>query len=98
MDDEPVSAPAASSESSEGVSSRPSYAPLDSPSSSTFLRTAETLDGLARQMDTLKDAGEENGDRRCTCGAMLEERDRMEDKLKLSGGLLDPWCGHQAIA
>lgn len=64
-----------------------------SPSASTFLRTAATLEGLSRQLEGLKDevAGAENEEARCCCGASSgcptwRERDRMEDKLKLSAG------------
>jgi len=89
MDDDPESLMSASGQSSpadrtEGILS---FAPLDSPSTSTFLRTAETLEGLAKQLENLKDAGEEISDRRCTCGSMLGEREVLEAKLKLSGGL-----------
>ena len=62
------------------------FPPLDSPSASMFLRTAETLDGLANQLENLKDGGDPSREIRCTCGAMVEERERMEDQLKLSGG------------
>lgn len=65
--------------------SRTPFAPLDSPTASTFLRTAETLDGLAQQLDEIRASSEESVGR-CTCGAMLEEREGLEDKLKLSGG------------
>ncbi|KAK8869623.1 hypothetical protein IAR55_000190 [Kwoniella newhampshirensis] len=74
------------------------YVPAtDSPSASTFLRTAATLDGLAKQLGGINDdapAGEAEVTR-CCCGAsvmgssggcaMIRERERLEDKLKLSG-------------
>lgn len=66
--------------------------PLPSPSASTFLRTAATLEGLSRQLGDLKDDTGGDGDEgRCCCGATggcatWAQRDRMEDKLKLSGG------------
>ncbi|WWD16113.1 hypothetical protein CI109_100538 [Kwoniella shandongensis] len=75
--------------------------PIDltySPSASTFLRTAATLDGLAKQLDQIKDEGEGEGEiaMTCCCGAtlgtgsrggcaMIRDKERMEDKLKLSG-------------
>ncbi|OCF45405.1 hypothetical protein I317_00650 [Kwoniella heveanensis CBS 569] len=74
--------------------------PPESPSASAFfLRTAETLDGLAKQLGDIKDdaEGQEASSLRCCCGGggeggivsggcrMIRERDRMEDKLKLSG-------------
>jgi hypothetical protein len=70
----------------------------DSPSASAFLRTAATLDGLARQLGDLNDVGSDE-ELRCCCGALVEElregpcpmvrdRDRMEDRMKLSGGEL----------
>lgn len=77
--------------------------PLQSPSASAFLRTAATLEGLSRQLGDLKDDASTTDDEpRCCCGAtgssngcaMWRERDRMEDKLKLSGGKL-PTFGHQ---
>lgn len=68
----------------------------DSPSASAFLRTAATLDGLARQLGDLNDVGPDE-ELRCCCGALVEEprespcpmvkdRDRMDDRMKLSGG------------
>ena len=66
--------------------SRTPLHPLDSPSASMFLQTAETLDVLAKQLENLKDGADRSREGRCTCGAMGEERERMEDQLKLSGG------------
>ncbi|KAL7424217.1 hypothetical protein Q5752_001803 [Cryptotrichosporon argae] len=70
--------------------------PPHSPSNSTFLRTAETLEGLARQLDHIKDdrlaesASDLAAGARCCCGAVVGcrtqlERERIEAKLKLSG-------------
>ncbi|WVQ78526.1 hypothetical protein IAT38_000612 [Cryptococcus sp. DSM 104549] len=70
--------------------------PPDSPSASTFLRTAETLEGLAQQLGHIKDESEVYGEARCCCGALLgaggtaqcrmaRRVEGMEDKLKLSG-------------
>lgn len=76
----------------------------DSPSASTFLRTAATLDGLARQLGDLSHSRESSLDEeeagRCCCGATssngsgtgprcstIAERDRMEERMKLSGGM-----------
>ncbi|WVQ98916.1 hypothetical protein IAU59_006047 [Kwoniella sp. CBS 9459] len=68
-----------------------SYNP-DSPSASAFLRTAETLDGLAKQLGRIQDDtgdGQDADTMRCCCGQggcrTMRERDQMEDKLKLSG-------------
>jgi len=73
----------------------------DSPSASTFLRTAATLDGLARQLGDLSQSGghaqelsEDEATTRCCCGASsgsracsaIIERDKMEERMKLSGG------------
>jgi len=69
-----------------GYDSPRSYPPLESPTASTFLRTAETLDGLAKQLEILKDVSDGGGEVRCPCGAKVKEREKMEDKLKLSGG------------
>ena len=65
-----------------------------SPSAGTFLRTSATLQGLARQLEDLNNEDNVEGDTRCCCGAsviggscpMIAERDRLEDKLKISGG------------
>lgn len=65
---------------------------LNSPSQSAFLRTAETLEGLARQLGDLKDAEESaEGEWRCCCGSVsgcrtAEAQERNEHKMKLSGG------------
>ncbi|WVF72006.1 hypothetical protein IAT40_006817 [Kwoniella sp. CBS 6097] len=67
--------------------------PPESPSASAFLRTAATLDGLAKQLGDIQDDadGTQEPDLRCCCGEvnlgckMMRERERMEDKLKLSG-------------
>ena len=72
----------------------------DSPSASTFLRTAATLDGLARQLGDLSQGHsqepsvEDDSVGRCCCGATsgsracstVIERDKMEERMKLSGG------------
>jgi hypothetical protein len=72
----------------------------DSPSASTFLRTAATLDGLARQLGDLSQGHsqepsiEDDTVGRCCCGASsgsracstIIERDKMEERMKLSGG------------
>ncbi|WWC60949.1 uncharacterized protein I303_103526 [Kwoniella dejecticola CBS 10117] len=71
----------------------------ESPSASLFLRTAETLDGLSKQLGHIKDDSEDslnNGVTVCCCGTTLgngngilcrtlREREKVEDKLKLSG-------------
>lgn len=86
-----LSAPSPSASTIGFPSPRP-----DSPSASTFLRTAATLDGLARQLGDINDEEPEEA-LRCCCGAlvgegmggtcaMMKERDRMEDRMKLSGG------------
>lgn len=78
----------------------------DSPSASTFLRTAATLDGLARQLGDLSQSQghsqepsvEDESAGRCCCGAssgsracsMVIERDKMEERMKLSGGESSP--------
>ncbi|WRT67309.1 uncharacterized protein IL334_004278 [Kwoniella shivajii] len=80
------------------TASKSNYTHPDSPSASLLLRTAETLDGLAKQLGHIKDDSEgmsgEGGEVRCCCGnspstgntcKTLRERERMEDKLKLSG-------------
>jgi hypothetical protein len=70
--------------------SSPSPPVAESPTASTFLRTAATLDGLARHLEDLQyseGGSREREDVRCTCGAMAVERNHMEDKLKLSGGM-----------
>jgi len=73
----------------------------DSPSASTFLRTAATLDGLARQLGDLsqghsqESSVEDESVGRCCCGASsgsracsaIIERDKMEERMKLSGGM-----------
>nr|XP_019013690.1 uncharacterized protein I206_01761 [Kwoniella pini CBS 10737]OCF52471.1 hypothetical protein I206_01761 [Kwoniella pini CBS 10737] len=75
----------------EGTSSIP-----QSPSASLFLRTAETLDGLSKQLEHLKDDSVDNSNDLiiCCCGSTfsngrtcktLRERENIEDKLKLSG-------------
>jgi hypothetical protein len=76
----------------------------DSPSASTFLRTAATLDGLARQLGDLSQSQhsqepsvEDESSGRCCCGASsgsracttVIERDKMEERMKLSGGEFD---------
>lgn len=69
---------------------------LDSPSASTFLRTAQTLEGLAKQLENLKDEVGNDTEVICCCGAVIDEtqcemgkeRRSIEDKLKLSGGML----------
>lgn len=76
---------------------RESHSP-DSPSASiAMLRTAETLDGLARQLTELHDSRLAESDPdiavRCCCGASVDcptfaARDRMDAKLKLCGGAL----------
>jgi hypothetical protein len=71
----------------------------DSPSASAFLRTAATLDGLARQLGDLSQHSRESSldedtGGRCCCGAAsgsracstVVERDKMEERMKLSGG------------
>lgn len=72
----------------------------DSPSASTFLRTAATLDGLARQLGDISQGHsqepsvEDDSAGRCCCGASsgsracstVIERDKMEERMKLSGG------------
>lgn len=72
----------------------------DSPSASTFLRTAATLDGLARQLGDLsathsrESSLEDEQLGKCCCGATtgiracstIIERDKMEERMKLSGG------------
>lgn len=77
-----------------------SPAPSDiglSPSASTFLRTAETLEGLAQQLSNLSNDAEEasapGGAVVCCCGAVdgrgckaAQGRERMAEKLVLSGG------------
>ncbi|WVQ71865.1 hypothetical protein IAR50_001407 [Cryptococcus sp. DSM 104548] len=74
---------------------------IDSPSASTLLRTADTLESLAKQLENIKDDTESSGGDGevllCCCGAvvgdgsseckMLRERQRTEDKLKMSGEL-----------
>ncbi|ODN98365.1 hypothetical protein L198_03609 [Cryptococcus wingfieldii CBS 7118] len=74
---------------------------LDSPSASTLLRTADTLEGLAKQLENLKDDSDASGGDgevlRCCCGAavgdegsecrMMKDKQRTEDKLKMSGEL-----------
>lgn len=70
--------------------------PIPSPSASAFLRTAVTLEGLSRQLGDLKD--DSNGDNeelKCCCGSLggcstWIQRDKMEEKLKLSGGMCPP--------
>jgi len=87
MDDEPsTSAISSISSTTDDDGNRPSFLSLDSPLASTFLRTAQTLEGLSRQMESLKDGGEKIGEQRCTCGAMMFEREKMENRLKLAGG------------
>ena len=92
-----------SSDSSRSVSSAGQQSIMStstSPGASTFLRTAATLEGLSRQLGDLKDE-EGEGEVVCCCGStgasgsgnlcgMWKEREKMEDKLKLSGGE----CGH----
>ncbi|WWC89743.1 uncharacterized protein L201_004668 [Kwoniella dendrophila CBS 6074] len=67
-----------------------------SPSASLMSRTAETLDGLSKQLGHLKDESEnlDNEIMLCCCGntistgnlcKSLREREKLEDKLKLSG-------------
>lgn len=72
----------------------PSPVPSDlgqSPSASTFLRTAATLEGLAQQLSGLGiEGGDEAGesDEECCeggCGA-FKAKERMAEKLILSGG------------
>lgn len=72
----------------------------DSPSASTFLRTAATLDGLARQLGDLNHSRESSYDDdsngKCCCGSLagsgsrgcktMIERDRIEERMKLGGG------------
>lgn len=66
-----------------------------SPSASTFLRTAATLEGLAQQLSTLSNDTDDNvAGLGCCCGAteaggtcsMAAERERIAEKLLLSGG------------
>jgi hypothetical protein len=85
----------ADTDSERSVSPEP-----DSPSASTFLRTAATLDGLARQLGDLSQGHsqepsvEDDSVGRCCCGASsgsracsaIIERDKMEERMKLSGG------------
>lgn len=67
----------------------------DSPSASTFLRTAQTLEDLAKQLENLKDEAEDDTEVRCCCSVLIgeaqcemgKERRSVEDKLKLSGGM-----------
>ncbi|WVR05396.1 hypothetical protein IAU60_002410 [Kwoniella sp. DSM 27419] len=74
------------------LSPGPATFPPESPSASTFLRTAATLDGLAKQLGDIQDdtdTGAE-GEVRCCCGEVngcriMRDRERLEDKLKLSG-------------
>jgi hypothetical protein len=75
--------------SSSTISLPPSPIAPESPSASAFLRTAATLEGLARQLEDLKDVEvmENSVEVRCTCGAFSTGRERLEDKLKLSGGM-----------
>ncbi|KAE8540994.1 hypothetical protein D1P53_002347 [Cryptococcus gattii VGV] len=79
--EDPVSSPSSST-----------YQP-DSPSASTFLRTAQTLEDLAKQLENLKDEVEDDTEVRCCCDVLIgeaqcemgKERRSVEDKLKLSG-------------
>lgn len=81
--EDPVSSPSSST-----------YQP-DSPSASTFLRTAQTLEDLAKQLENLKDEVEDDTEVRCCCSVLIgeaqcemgKERRSVEDKLKLSGGM-----------
>jgi hypothetical protein len=66
-----------------------------SPSASTFLRTAATLEGLAQQLSNLSnDAEDDTAGMGCCCGAieegrvcsMAKGRERIAEKLLLSGG------------
>ncbi|WVQ69886.1 uncharacterized protein L199_008109 [Kwoniella botswanensis] len=68
----------------------------ESPSASLFLRTAETLDGLSKQLTNIKDDNDTEVEIVCCCGSSLSnnsgnickslrEREKLEDKLKLSG-------------
>lgn len=89
----------ADTDSERAASPTPSVEP-DSPSASTFLRTAATLDGLARQLGDLNHEREASFDDeaagKCCCGASaggrgcktMIERDRMEERMKLGGGEL----------
>ncbi|OXG26587.1 hypothetical protein C361_01348 [Cryptococcus neoformans Tu259-1] len=66
---------------------------LDSPSASTFLRTAQTLEGLAKQLENLEDGVKNDTEVICCCGGVVDgaqceigkERRSIKDKLKLSG-------------
>lgn len=68
---------------------------LDSPSASTFLRTAQTLEGLAKQLENLEDGVKNDTEVICCCGGVVDgaqceigkERRSIKDKLKLSGGM-----------
>lgn len=68
---------------------------LDSPSASTFLRTAQTLEGLAKQLGNLEDEVKNDTEVICCCGVVVDEaqceigkeRRSIKDKLKLSGGM-----------
>ena len=90
----PLQMPTSASSEDTDVLLPPS--PLDasslpgSPSASTFLRTAETLEGLAAQLGEINDVDSEF---RCCCGgtsgcSTSQDRERLEGKLKLSGGKL----------
>ena len=65
---------------------------LNSPSASTFLRTEVTLKHLAEELEDLKtldgDAGDEQGGYGSLSTESLgtRERERLEDKLRLSAG------------
>ncbi|EIW70010.1 hypothetical protein TREMEDRAFT_68429 [Tremella mesenterica DSM 1558] len=98
MDDPPLSAstlslsdPNSLSQSqshSRSITSPPEPASPTSPTASTFLRTAQTLEGLAAQLGEL-DEGREEGEEKCCCGLngckAAQERERIEERLKLSG-------------
>ncbi|WVO14072.1 hypothetical protein L204_101699 [Cryptococcus depauperatus] len=79
----------------QGSSPSSSTYQLDSPSASTFLRAAETLEELSRKLENIKDETEIDAAIRCCCGMIIgegefscemgKERQKMEEKLKLSG-------------
>ncbi|WVW82888.1 hypothetical protein I302_104901 [Kwoniella bestiolae CBS 10118] len=95
LNSEPSSPTSTTSESDhQTLSPYTSNAIPESPSASLFLRTAETLDGLSKQLTNIKDDHNEDVEITCCCGAnlnggntckTLRERERLEEKLKLSG-------------
>jgi hypothetical protein len=86
---------------SQSTLARSSPTPYSPSASVAMLRTAETLEGLAQQLTALDHSRLLESDpdltARCCCGAVtdcptLAARDRVDSKLKLSGGEIQSAC------